>query len=113
MEIALDPLLNRTGDVWHACIASLRDVGTLCYGWRADADISWDAETGSTQVRASLCQTVILHARMTAHLVTAILLAILPIQHVHLHFLQRISVGELFNLAMTCKSQRYKHQGGE
>jgi hypothetical protein len=43
MEIALDPLLNRTGDVWHACVASLRDVSSLCYGWRADADISWDA----------------------------------------------------------------------
>ena len=43
MEIALDPLQNRSGDVWHASVASLRDVASLCYGWRADADISWDA----------------------------------------------------------------------
>ena len=43
LEIALDPLVNRTGDVWHARVEGLKDIGSLCYGWRADADISWDA----------------------------------------------------------------------
>jgi len=55
MEIALDPLVNRTGDVWHACVASLRDVATLCYGWRADADISWDA--GNRFHPGALCES--------------------------------------------------------
>ena len=43
LEIALDLLVNRTGDVWHARVEGLMDIGSLCYGWRADADISWDA----------------------------------------------------------------------
>lgn len=42
MEVALDPLLNRKGDVWHARVDGLRDLASLCWGWRADADISWD-----------------------------------------------------------------------
>lgn len=43
LEVALDPVVNKTGDVWHCSIEGLKDLGTLCYGWRADADISWDA----------------------------------------------------------------------
>lgn len=41
LEVALDATVNRTGDTWHVCIPGLKDVATLCYGWRADAaDIS-------------------------------------------------------------------------
>lgn len=41
MEIALDPAVNRTGDAWHIMVEGLRDIGSLAYGWRADAaDIS-------------------------------------------------------------------------
>lgn len=41
MEIALDPTANRTGDVWHICVDGLKDIGTLCYGWRANGSVSW------------------------------------------------------------------------
>ena len=41
LEIALDPLVNRTGDAWHILVEGLRDISSLAYGWRADAaDIS-------------------------------------------------------------------------
>ena len=30
-----------SGDVWHVTVEGLKDVATLCYGWRADADIGW------------------------------------------------------------------------
>lgn len=42
LEIALDPGVNRKGDAWNASLDGLRDLETLCYGWRADADIKWD-----------------------------------------------------------------------
>ncbi|KAK9820150.1 hypothetical protein WJX72_006684 [[Myrmecia] bisecta] len=42
LEVALDPVLNRTGDMWHIMLEGLRDVSTLCYGWRADGDVGWD-----------------------------------------------------------------------
>ena len=29
------------GDTWHICLEGLKDVGTLCYGWRAEADAAW------------------------------------------------------------------------
>ena len=37
LELALDPEINRTGDVWHVCLPSLRDASQLCFGWRADS----------------------------------------------------------------------------
>lgn len=43
LEIALDPLVNKMGDVWHCAVEGLKDLESLCYGWRADADISWDS----------------------------------------------------------------------
>ena len=29
------------GDTWHICLEGLKEVGTLCYGWRAEADAAW------------------------------------------------------------------------
>ena len=43
LEVALDANVNRTGDVWHIRVGGLKDVGSLCYGWRADAEIGWEA----------------------------------------------------------------------
>lgn len=40
-QTALCPTLNRTGAVWHATVEGLRDPASLCWGWRAEADISW------------------------------------------------------------------------
>lgn len=79
LEIALDPTVNRTGDLWHICVEvqphkrahvlrapfpghlaqlrcckgrahshrwerlqGLKDLGTLCYAWRADAEVAWE-----------------------------------------------------------------------
>ncbi|CAL8460737.1 g268 [Coccomyxa elongata] len=42
LEIALDPAVNRTGDLWHVCVQGLKDLSTLCWAWRADADVAWD-----------------------------------------------------------------------
>ena len=35
----------RAGDMWHVCLEGLRDVGSLRYGWRAQADVAWDGRT--------------------------------------------------------------------
>lgn len=37
MEIALDPIINRTGDVWHIRVHGLKQLDSLAYGWRADS----------------------------------------------------------------------------
>ena len=44
LEIALDPVTNRTGDMWHVCVTGLRDINMMCYGWRADGDVTWESE---------------------------------------------------------------------
>lgn len=36
LEVALDPVLNRTGDCWHVCVDGIKNVGSMCYAWRAD-----------------------------------------------------------------------------
>jgi pullulanase/glycogen debranching enzyme len=36
VEIPLDPLAHRTGDVWHVTVRNLRDPQDLLYAWRAD-----------------------------------------------------------------------------
>eukprot|EP00198_Chlamydomonas_reinhardtii_P002453 XP_001691789.1 isoamylase-type starch debranching enzyme [Chlamydomonas reinhardtii] len=41
LEVVLDPLTNRTGDVWHVCVHGLKDLETLCWAWRADGEILW------------------------------------------------------------------------
>jgi hypothetical protein len=41
LEVALDPATHRTGDVWHVELQGLRNVGGLCYGWRASGDKTW------------------------------------------------------------------------
>ena len=43
VEFTLDPVLNRTGDTWHVAVPNLKDVGSLCYGWRIDGDVSWES----------------------------------------------------------------------
>ncbi|KAG2494253.1 hypothetical protein HYH03_007608 [Edaphochlamys debaryana] len=42
LEIMLDPLTHRTGDVWHICVHGLKDLETLCWAWRADGEILWE-----------------------------------------------------------------------
>lgn len=44
LEIALDPVTNRTGDMWHVCVHGLKNIGLMCYGWRADGDMTWESE---------------------------------------------------------------------
>lgn len=41
LEVALDPYVHRTGDMWHLALEGLKDVGSLCYGWRVDGDTGW------------------------------------------------------------------------
>ncbi|KAG2422373.1 hypothetical protein HXX76_016097 [Chlamydomonas incerta] len=41
LEVVLDPLTNRTGDVWHVCVHGLKDLETLCWAWRADGEVLW------------------------------------------------------------------------
>ena len=36
LEVALDPVLNRTGDCWHICVDGMKNIGSMCYAWRAD-----------------------------------------------------------------------------
>ncbi|MEW5311390.1 MAG: hypothetical protein WDW38_003111 [Sanguina aurantia] len=43
MEIVLDPRWNRSGDLWHICVEGLRDIGSLCYGWRLDGSSRWES----------------------------------------------------------------------
>lgn len=43
IELVLDPVLNRTGDVCHVAVPGLRNLDRLCYGWRVDGDVSWDS----------------------------------------------------------------------
>lgn len=31
--------------MWHVCLEGLKDVGSLCYGWRAEADVAWEGRT--------------------------------------------------------------------
>lgn len=45
IEVALDPLLNKTGDMWHVCLEGVKDVASLCYGWRAEADVAWEGRS--------------------------------------------------------------------
>ena len=42
VEMALDPVLHHTGDVWHAALPALPGLRGLCYGWRVDGDVSWE-----------------------------------------------------------------------
>jgi len=27
--------------MWHVCVEGLRDPATLCWAWRAEADVGW------------------------------------------------------------------------
>lgn len=36
LEVALDPVLNRTGDCWHVCVDGMKIIGSMLYAWRAD-----------------------------------------------------------------------------
>jgi hypothetical protein len=50
VQIALDPVTNKTGNIWHLEINDL-DLSNLHYGWRADGDQSWEG-TGHGRVQA-------------------------------------------------------------
>jgi len=26
------------------CVMDLKDIGMMCYGWRADGDVTWESE---------------------------------------------------------------------
>jgi isoamylase len=42
VEFALDPALNRTGDVWHVAVPGVRDLASVLYAWRLEGDVSWE-----------------------------------------------------------------------
>ena len=31
--------------MWHVCLEGLKDVASLCYGWRAEADVAWEGRS--------------------------------------------------------------------
>ncbi len=31
--------------MWHVCLEGLKDVGSLCYGWRAEANVAWEGRS--------------------------------------------------------------------
>ena len=43
VQVALDPVVNKTGDVWHVEMRGL-DLHDLYYGWRLDGDSSWGGD---------------------------------------------------------------------
>ncbi len=53
LEVALDPLTNKTGDVWHVCVHGLKDLSSLCYGWRAAGHTAWEGEPQGGEVHSS------------------------------------------------------------
>ena len=46
-DVQLESILyvTVTGDMWHVCLEGLKDVGSLCYGWRAEADVAWEGRS--------------------------------------------------------------------
>ncbi|PSC72831.1 60S ribosomal export NMD3-like [Micractinium conductrix] len=43
LELVLDPVVNRSGDLWHIAVEGLHSLEGLCYGWRLDGDVSWES----------------------------------------------------------------------
>ncbi|KAL4447190.1 hypothetical protein ABPG77_007223 [Micractinium sp. CCAP 211/92] len=43
VELALDPVLNRSGELWHTAVEGLHSLEGLCYGWRLEGDVSWES----------------------------------------------------------------------
>lgn len=43
LEVVLDPVLNRSGELWHIAVDGLHDLGGLCYGWRLEGDVGWES----------------------------------------------------------------------
>jgi hypothetical protein len=41
MDIALDPFVNRTGDVWHIEVHMLRRPDAVAYCWLASGEVGW------------------------------------------------------------------------
>lgn len=31
--------------MWQVCLEGVKDVGSLCYGWRAEADVAWEGRS--------------------------------------------------------------------
>jgi isoamylase len=44
LEVALDPENNRTGDCWHISLRGIKNIESMCYGWRANGRVSWESE---------------------------------------------------------------------
>ena len=42
MELALDPVVNKTGDVWHVSMDGLQNFESLYYGFRVLGDVTWE-----------------------------------------------------------------------
>lgn len=49
--------------MWHVCLEGLKDVGSLCYGWRAEADVAWE---GRTRFHPGLLICITLSCRSTS-----------------------------------------------
>lgn len=45
MELELNPVLNRTGDVWHIEVHNLKDLVSVAYVWLADGELGWRGAT--------------------------------------------------------------------
>ncbi|KAL4443720.1 hypothetical protein ABPG75_011457 [Micractinium tetrahymenae] len=43
VELVLDPVLNRSGELWHIAVEGLHSLEGLCYGWRLEGDVSWES----------------------------------------------------------------------
>jgi hypothetical protein len=41
LELVLDPLINKSGDVWHIELRNLTKLGRLAFAWRAAGDEGW------------------------------------------------------------------------
>jgi len=41
LEVALDPVVHKTGDMWHVCVEGLKSISSMTYGWRAEGEASW------------------------------------------------------------------------
>jgi len=45
MDVALDPVTNRTGDVWHVTIPQLSALERVAYGWVVEAPEGWSSDS--------------------------------------------------------------------
>lgn len=62
LEIVLNAANNRTGDVWHVGIEGLKDLESMCYGWRAEGVLGADSKYLDLIAEIKLVNRTMLHA---------------------------------------------------